>query len=186
MNRVLTIILCLPGLIFASNRQEAAPKTNIPRFQMLADGIYRGGQPDLKGFEFLKQQGIRTIINLREDNHGEKAIVEKLGMKSVHIPVTVTPFAPGSKIPLSAIAKYFEVLNNPENYPIFFHCRRGADRTGAMAGFYRIIHQGWEGRKAYSEARDVGMRWWYPGLKGQLQDFKTTWTKQATATAGSK
>jgi hypothetical protein len=41
-----------------------------------------------------------------------------------------------------------------------------------MAGFYRIAVQGWEPKKAYSEARDVGMRWWYPGLKRQLQAFK--------------
>lgn len=172
--------------MFASDWPDVTAKNNITRFRKLDDGLYRGGQPDAKGFEFLKQQGFKTVINLREDND-ERATVERLGMKSVHIPMTVTPFS-GSKIPDAAIRKYFEVVSNPDNYPIFFHCRRGADRTGALAGFYRIVNQGWNGKRAYDEARDIGMRWWYPGLKGQLQNFKSTWkvVTPATAPAGAR
>jgi protein tyrosine/serine phosphatase len=134
---------------------------------MVADGLYRGGQPDEEDFETLKEFGIKTIINLRTEN-GEKAVVEELGMNYIHIPITITPF---SRIPAKAIDKYFEVVNNPANYPIFFHCRRGADRTGAMAGFYRMAAQGWDSRKAYSEARDIGFRWWYPRIKEQILKF---------------
>src|SRR5687768_10890283 len=110
MYRVLTIILLLPALALASNWQTITETPrSIPRFQAIGDGLYRGGQPDQKGFEFLKAQGIKTIINLREEND-EEEIVKKLGMKSIHIPVTVTPFAPGSKIPEKAISKYFEAV----------------------------------------------------------------------------
>jgi tyrosine-protein phosphatase SIW14 len=142
----------------------------IPRFQMVADGLYRGGQPDREGFEYLKKQGIKTIINLRTENE-EEAIVKELGMNYVHIPVSLKIW---SKIPDRAIANYFKVLEDPANYPIFFHCRRGADRTGAVAGFYRIAVQGWEPRKAYSEARTIGMRWWFQPLKQQIVGFKGT------------
>jgi len=173
----------MPALVLAQGWPTITQTTNIPRFQMVAEGLYRGGQPDLTGFEFLKKQGIKTVINLRTEND-EEAIIKKLGMNYVQISVSVTPFT-GSKIPDKAIAKYFEIINNPDNYPIFFHCKRGADRTGAMAGFYRIVHQGWDGDKAYSEARKVGMRWWYPGLKGQLKDFKETWTTLQAAPAGA-
>lgn len=145
-------------------------KEDVPRFATIAEGFYRGGQPTDAGFEFLKQQGIKTIINLREENK-EESMVRSLGMNSVHIPVSISFF---SKIPGDAIEKYFEVLNDPANYPIFIHCRRGADRTGAMAGFYRVLFQDWDGKKAYDEARDIGMRWWYPGLKGQIKSFKTS------------
>jgi protein tyrosine/serine phosphatase len=136
---------------------------------MVNDGFYRGGQPEgLPGFMFLKEQGIKTIINLRQEND-EEPMVKQLGMTYIHIPMSVHIW---SKIPESAIAKYFEVLGNPDNYPIFVHCRRGADRTGAMVGFYRIAAQGWDGKKAHSEARQIGMRWWYTGLKKQLHEFK--------------
>jgi len=78
---------------------------------------------------------------------------------------------PWSRLPEAAIAKYFGLINNRANYPIFFHCRRGADRAGAVAALYRMALQGWSAKKAYDEARDIGMRWFYGGLKGQLYDF---------------
>ena len=74
----------------------------IPRFSMVAEGLYRGGQPDAKGFEFLKQSGIKTIINLRIENE-EAGVVEKLGMNYVQIPIDDT--RPWSRIPQGAIAK---------------------------------------------------------------------------------
>jgi len=153
-------------LLFQAPAKNPAP---IARFQMIVDGLYRGGQPERPGFEYLKNSGIKTIINLRIEND-EESMVRELGMNYVHIPINNMKI--WSKIPQSAIDQYFKVLNDPSNYPIFFHCQRGADRTGAMAGFYRISVQGWEPAKAYSEARDVGMRWYFTGLKQQLRSFK--------------
>ena len=143
----------------------------IPRFSMVAEGLYRGGQPDSRGFEFLKKSGFKTVINLRTEND-EARIVERLGMNYIQIPIEGA--RPWSRIPGGAIAKYFELINNPANYPIFFHCNRGADRTGAMAAFYRMAIQGWDADKAYDEARDIGMRWYFRGLKEQVYDFQPT------------
>jgi protein tyrosine/serine phosphatase len=156
------IVLLTPTFLLA------APDHNIPRFQKVAEGFYRGGQPQQKGFEYLKAQGIHTIINLREEND-EEPTVRSLGMNYVHIPMTVSMW---SRISDADISKYFQVMNDPANYPVYIHCQRGADRTGVMVGFYRIAAQGWEGQKAYDEARNIGMRWWYPGLKDQLYGFK--------------
>jgi protein tyrosine/serine phosphatase len=165
MSRVLVFLLFLLPAVAAG---PATP--NIPRFQKVSDALYRGGQPEKDGFAYLKSQGIRTVINLRDENNDEEPIVKDLGMNYVRIPMSVTV---NSKIPAADITRYFEILNDPANYPIFIHCRRGADRTGAMVGFYRIAVEGWDGKKAYSEARKIGMRWWYPGLKDQLYGFKS-------------
>ena len=140
----------------------------IPRFFMMADGVYRGGQPSDKGFQLLKEKGVKTVINLRMEND-ESSVVQRLGMNYVHIPIE--DIRPWTQIPEAAVAKYFELINNPANYPIFFHCRRGADRTGAMAALYRIAIERWDAGKAYSEARHIGMRAWYLGLRTQLYDF---------------
>jgi protein tyrosine/serine phosphatase len=147
---------------------EPLSTKDIPRFQMISSGLYRGGQPGREGFEYLKKNGFKTIINLRTQND-EEPIVKDLGMNYVHIPISIMVW---SKIPHHAIEQYFKVLGDPANYPIFFHCRRGADRTGAMASFYRIAAQGWEPRKAFDEARDIGMRWWFVRLKQQIRNFK--------------
>src|SRR5437867_8648557 len=124
----------------------------IPRFQMIAPGLYRGGQPERVGFQYLKDNGIKTVINLRTEND-EEVIVKELGMNYIHIPISIKPW---SEIPAAAIEQYFKVLGDRANYPIFFHCRRGADRTGALAAIYRIVVQEWEPKKAYSEARQIG------------------------------
>jgi tyrosine-protein phosphatase SIW14 len=163
---VATLLIFLQSTI--PNTPAYSSTHTIPRFQMLADGVYRGGQPGREGFEYLKKTGIKTVINLRVEND-EEGVVRELGMNYVHIPINLKLW---STIPEKAVAHYFRVINNPENYPIFFHCKRGADRTGALAGFYRITFQGWEPRNAYSEARSIGMRWWYQALKQQLYSFK--------------
>lgn len=144
---------------------------------MLTNGLYRGGQPDKKGFEFLKQQGVKTVINLQKEND-EETTVRQLGMNYVQI--AIDDPRPSSRIPDPAIAKYFEIVNNPANYPIFFHCRRGADRTGAMAALYRIANQGWDAKKAYDEARDIGLRWWYMAIKKQVMEYRPVKPQQVT------
>jgi len=175
------LIVSFPVLLAASGIPELPADVSIPRFSILDDGIYRGGQPNEKGFSFLKEQGVKTIINLRsEDDEGE--MVKNLGMQYFHIPTHL--IFPWSKISDNAIAKFFEVVNDPDNHPIFFHCRRGADRTGVLSAFYRITNQGWEAEKAWSEARDIGLHWWYRGLKSQVYDFDIdAWTTVEPAPA---
>jgi tyrosine-protein phosphatase SIW14 len=164
LNRLLLLLLLVPTALCT-----AAPANgDIPRFRMVADGLYRGGQPTEKGFELLKQRGIKTVVNLRME-YDEGDVVQKLGMNYIQIPIEEV--RPWSQIPEAAVAKYFEVVNNPANYPIFFHCQRGADRTGAIAALYRMAIQGWDAKKAYLEARDIGMRWWDAGLRSQLYAF---------------
>jgi protein tyrosine/serine phosphatase len=160
--------LFLLQTVVATPLLEPVSNKDIPRFQMIDMGLYRGGQPKSAGFEYLKRSGIKTVINLRTEND-EEQIVKELGMNYIHIPISIKPW---SKIPDHAIDQYFKVLNDPSNYPIFFHCRRGADRTGALAGFYRIAVQGWDPKRAYDEARDIGMRWWFPKIKKQINKFK--------------
>jgi protein tyrosine/serine phosphatase len=165
MIRFIVLCLLLPAILSARASSEG-----VARFSVLADGLYRGGQPTPAGFQFLKEKGIKTIINLRSEDNHESELVQALGMNYVHIPVDEV--WPWSQLPPDAIAKYFELVNNPANYPIFFHCLRGADRTGTFAALYRMAIQGWNAQKAYAEARNIGMRWYFAGLKSQIYTFR--------------
>jgi tyrosine-protein phosphatase SIW14 len=165
----LLMVLALPVLTLmgthAISGEPAQTAPAIPRFQRVAPGLFRGGQPTPEGFGFLQWRGIKTVVNLREE-YDEKELVEKLGMKYVYIPLDAW-----DPVPDQAVKEFFRVVNDPESQPVFVHCRRGSDRTGIMVGFYRIVFDGWDGRRAYKEARALGMRWWYRGLKKQLYDF---------------
>lgn len=169
MTRMLVFLLLIPTILAAKPFREPATSGDIERFSSVADGLYRGSQPSATGFRFLKEKGIKTVINLRSEDNSEAKLVEALGMNYVQIPVDEV--RPWSQLPPAAVAKYFELVNNPANYPIFFHCKRGADRTGAFAALYRMAIQKWDARKAYTEARNIGMRWYYGGLKEQIYGF---------------
>jgi protein tyrosine/serine phosphatase len=169
MARLIAFLLLFPAIVAAGSPLEGNDKGNVPRFLMVGEGLYRGGQPTRAGFEFLQKKGFKTVINLRAEDNSESELVQNLGMNYVQIPVDEV--LPWSLIPAPAIAKYFEIVNSPANYPIFFHCKRGADRTGTLAALYRVAVQGWDKRKAYEEARNVGMRWYFAGLKSQIYDF---------------
>ena len=172
MTRVIALLLLfLSGSLLGRASREIPFDGEIPRFFAIDDGLYRGGQPTEKGFELLKQLGIKTVVNLRADDR-ESQIVESLGMNYVHVPIENV--RPWTQIPEAAIAKYFELINNSANYPIFFHCKRGADRTGALAALYRMGIQGWDAGKAYAEALQIGMRFWHQGLKTQVFEFRPT------------
>ena len=57
-----------------------------------------------------------------------------------------------------------EIALDPARRPLFIHCARGKDRTGMMAGLYRIEAQGWEPVAAVEEMRFFGYHGWYHDL----------------------
>jgi protein tyrosine/serine phosphatase len=153
---------------------------NVPieRFHQVDEGLYRGAQPTEAGFRHLRELGVRTVVNLRMEadakRTNEKQIVESLGMRYIQLSVEDGNFFTRSRtIPDEVIREFFTVLNGREPGPIFVHCHRGADRTGAVVAFYRIARQGWDSDRALKEARALGMRSWYRGLQNQIAKFST-------------
>lgn len=164
---VLFLLFHVFGYTSGSFAQQSieVPKKALPRFYKVNEGLCRGGQPKNNGFEILKKMGIKTVVNFR-NNNDKQPVVKNLGMKQVHIPLTAI-----GGIDNRSIRDFFTVLNDPDNHPVFVHCRRGADRTGAMIAFYRIAFQRWDPEKAYTEAREIGLRWWYFKLGKQIRNF---------------
>lgn len=168
------VLLLVAGLPAAGWAQQD-PGAVIERFSKVDPQLYRGAQPTEEGFRRLRDLGIRVVVNLRLPQDaaetGEQRIVESLGMRYVNLPVPDGNFFDRSRrIPEEAVKGFFELMANPAG-PVFVHCRRGADRTGAMVGLYRIARHGWDAQRAYLEARSVGMRSWYHGLRDQILEF---------------
>src|SRR5439155_25132281 len=130
----------------------------VPNFQTLNDRVSRGGQPSEEGFRNLAASGVRTIVDLREDDarsKREKKLVKSLGMRYVNIPLR------GMHTPHhKQIEHALKVLNEEKAGPVFIHCQRGADRTGVVLACYRMEHDRWSNREALDEARSYGMSWY--------------------------
>ncbi len=162
---LLLVLIALSWTVWAQSMHGVPNSQAIPRFDQVAEGFYRGGQPRRQGFEYLKQLGVKTVINLRaEDQEAEE--VKSLGLHYVHIPMS-----PWGRVPEAKIQMFFQVMRDHDSYPVFVHCERGADRTGFMVGLYRIAFQDWSADRAYEEARAHGMYPWYLSLKHQLYSF---------------
>jgi protein tyrosine phosphatase len=68
------------------------------------------------------------------------------------------------------IVTVLQLLNSGE--PVFVHCKRGSDRTGAVIACYRISHDRWDHKRALGEAKSFGMAWSQLGLKHYVMDFQ--------------
>ncbi len=84
------------------------------------DRIFLAGQPTPGGFAEAQKAGVRTVVNLRaasELNWDEKAHVEGLGMKYIHVPI------PSSEAMTDEIfAQLRDLLKDNSRRPILVHC----------------------------------------------------------------
>ena len=154
IQRAMLVGCLLSGAILAASASDVP---GVGNFHQLNPQVYRGAQPTDEGFKNLAHLGIATVIDLREPGDRsvrEGNVVKAAGMRYISVPMK------GMSAPASEdVAKILTLMNDPSVGPVFVHCRRGADRTGTVLACYRIAHDGWDNRKALTEARTLGMHW---------------------------
>ena len=144
----------------------AVEREGLPNLYKVSDNLYRGAQPGKKGFEELKKLGIKTIVNFRNSEKDWKHI-KGMGFNYYHLPVN-TLFPKREKF-----ERFLEIAAKPENWPVFVHCKRGADRTGTAAALYRVKIQNWDKEKAIDEMVNGGYHFnkIYIQLKRFIREF---------------
>lgn len=175
---ILTILICLGITV---NGQVALPSVarpnldslinvkDVPNLYKINANLYRSGQPTEAGIKALAKMGVKTIIDLRDDNdrsRREETWVKAAGLRFINIPLS-NIFGPKD-------SKIDEILNEiarSENHPVFIHCKRGADRTGTVIAVYRISRDGWTGKQANTEAKKFGFGWWQFWMKDYINDY---------------
>lgn len=157
---------------------STSASATIVRFVEVDPGrVYRGSQPnEEQDYQILKSMGIRTIVNLMHSNEKhyvdyDREMAAKYGIRFVSTPLPSTwmgkpPYINSlfSKPTDKQIIRALKAIVNPELQPVFVHCRFGKDRTGVMAGIYRVLQQGWSKSDAYEEAREMGFTPFEAGL----------------------
>jgi protein tyrosine/serine phosphatase len=149
-------------LVFVSTAHEATTLLSIDRFSRVSDGIFRGSRPERIGLETLSAVGIKTILNLDNDetaNADEVTFAKELGLQYIATPMSAI-WSPED----DQVNDILSILANPENYPIFVHCQHGKDRTGLIIGLYRVFYQKWTPENAYQEMLDNGFNSYLLGL----------------------
>ena len=148
----------------------AAPVPGIKNFDQVDAHVYRGGQPTTEGFRYLAGIGVRTIIDLRESgqrSNSEQNAVTAAGMKYINVPMSgLTPPSPNET------TKILDLLENPAAGPVFVHCLRGADRTGAVIAAYHIDHDRWDNARALSDAKAHSMSFFQLPRENFIRHFE--------------
>jgi uncharacterized protein (TIGR01244 family) len=150
----LVLILALFSFLVIAQQPEWSHK-ELPNFHRVNENLYRGGQPKKGGLKKLANLGIKTIINLRgesDETFAEGREAKSLGMEYLNVPMS-TAGRPTDE----QVRRVFEILEEKEKTPVFVHCRRGSDRTGAIIAIYRIKRDGWTAERAIEEANRYGL-----------------------------
>lgn len=142
----------------------------LPNLGRVTVNLYRGGQPEKEGYAELKKLGIEVVVNFRETDQAhkdERSNLEALGMKYVEIPWRGFD-NPDNK----QVAQFLQLLRDSSGKKVFFHCRRGAERTGVMGAAYRIAFERWTPEQALTEMEQFKFRgFWFRHLKKYVRSF---------------
>lgn len=133
----------------------------IPNLLPVDSGIWRGGQPDDDGWNYLNTLGIKTVVKLNTDKENSDVAAAALGMELVYCPIDLDDqilFRPHRHYVKQAV----EAMAAKQ--PIFVHCEHGQDRTGLIVGCYRVWKQNWAKGNAWDEMIKNGFHWELLGL----------------------
>jgi len=107
-------------------------------YHRVDQGVYRSNQPSPRRLEHFRDEGIKTILNLRgvgEHSHYlfEHEACRRLGMTLIDHRLYASDLASAEE--LLALEKLFRQMEKP----FVMHCKSGADRTGFAAALYLIM-----------------------------------------------
>ena len=176
-----TLGLNLPAFAQAPIRAITPESITIYNFAKVNDDYYRGGQPIGEHYADLAAIGVKTVINLTNDEDGrqeEKAMVEKHGMTYLHIPMKTR------KPPTNEEISTFMAAVEAEG-AVYVHCVGGRHRTGVMTAVYRMTKDGLTGEQAFKEMKQYkyGPDFLHPEFKKFVQKYQP---KTAVTAAASQ
>ena len=145
----LVLVLLLAGGEPPATMDPAA----IPNYQLLRPGLAVAGLPSPAALLKLKEQGFKTVIDLRSEAEGlaaEKASVEGQGLRYVSVPITAQSFS------LADATKVKAVLEDPGSGPVLMHCQ-SSNRVGGVIAVIEAKN-GKSLEQALDEGRKAGLR----------------------------
>jgi protein tyrosine phosphatase (PTP) superfamily phosphohydrolase (DUF442 family) len=118
------------------------------RFAAITDGkVYKSAAiPPEKLASYVDRYHLKTVVDLRDVDEqpavdAERAALEKLGVRHVHLPTGQVP-------PQETVDKFLALMADPGVYPVLIHCHHGVSRSVLFAALYRIEFEGWDNERA--------------------------------------
>jgi protein tyrosine phosphatase (PTP) superfamily phosphohydrolase (DUF442 family) len=167
------------GELLAIARPEVP---GIGNFAEIEPGLARGAHPSDEGIEYLRAHRYKTVVAFWSGPK-EREKLARAGIDLVELPIRADLF--GADTPTrEQIDAFLRLAADPARRPLFFHCRKGKDRTGAMAAIYRMERQGWRRADAVEEMRAFGFHRYYRKLYRFVDAYPTARSRAARSNEG--
>lgn len=122
----------------------------------ISDTISVGSQPTADDLAGLKEEGFRSVVNLREKNEDDQSLepdqegkkVEELGMQYLHLPVHE------GEMSEELVDKFREKIDSLSR-PVYVHCKSGK-RSGAFTLMHLASAEGKTGDEVIEQAKELG------------------------------
>jgi protein tyrosine/serine phosphatase len=168
-------VTALVVFLSACATATAPPVQGLPtNFGVVEEGkLYRGAQPTADEIENLYRRGVKTIVKLNgKDLDMERSAASKLGIRLIEVPLNARTV--GTSKSCAEVARAYQAISDPLNWPVYVHCDHGRDRTGFLVGLYRERVQGWTFASVSEELAEYGhdtmMRMLFPAISRSLAD----------------
>jgi tyrosine-protein phosphatase SIW14 len=182
---LLLVITAVTGATVERSRKthkKPTGATSIQNFGKVNQNYYRGSQPTEAEIGQLKAMGIKSVIDLRKDNQPEeRSWVEGSGMRYFNIPLKSSEAAADEKT-----NHFLQLVNDPQNWPVFVHCKGGRHRTGALTAVYRITHDGWTAEEAFREMKEYEFEHGFFGGPSAQKKYVFSYYEQHRAHTSAK
>tara|TARA_R110000787_G_scaffold81036_2_gene175918 strand:+ start:75245 stop:75814 length:570 start_codon:yes stop_codon:yes gene_type:complete len=132
-------------------------------FKEISEGkVYKSGViPPDEIEDYTKKYNIKSIVDLRfpgtkdtinNPEVPEELIAEKEAVERID---GVTYFNVGShQVPSQeTLNSFYEIMDNPDNYPVLIHCYHGAGRAPLFGAVYRIEYEDMTNEEARGKTR---------------------------------
>ena len=123
----------------------------MDQFKLLENGMMIGPQPSEDHLRQAKQEGIKTVIDLRfpsETPTLNAELVTRSGLDYVNIPVNKASLS-GDQV--DALDRAMQ----DKDGPFLLHCASGA-RAATLIVLSQARQNGWTAQRAFQEARTMG------------------------------
>jgi protein tyrosine/serine phosphatase len=170
IQRINSHIIILAPKVFAEQSITAknfvGPRTNIKSnapteggfntFAVVIPGVLsRSGQPTLSEFQWLKNNGWKSVVDLRKSGEYNQVANDQdiKGFSSLGFNYLWLQITDGTPPTDGQAKKFLTFVKNPANWPVEVHCLAGVGRAGTLIALYRYQVQGWPMDKAISESK---------------------------------
>lgn len=140
-------------------------------------GLFRSPQPSLEHLHHLKEQGLRGVVNLREESDESRWYCERAGLAYHHIAVGDWTVPTDEQV-----ERFLALMEDPAHTPLLVHCWGGVGRTGLFVSCWRIH----KGMRVEDAIRLSDMETPHMGMNHLQREWLTAWAAAGRTPSSSR